>query len=158
MWYSTRGRSVKARGNFCAITLLLCACLPAYSQWKELPATGSPSNRLPDRTTLAGQAALGPLLIIYFVNQKANAQHHRAVIEVQTDGLKMVDPATVNHEPRSDEAHIQYRLDNGPIQNTTSKTWTFDHLSPGEHLIRVAIATSDNRQLGKEKALNVHVP
>lgn len=149
---------MKARVNFWASALLLCACLPAYSQWKELPATGSPPNRLPDCTTLAGQSGLGPLLIVKFVNQKENAQHRRAVIEVQTDGLKMVDPVVGNHEPRSDEGHIQYRLDNGPIQNTTSITWTFDHLSPGKHLIRVAVASNDNHQLGEEKALKVCVP
>lgn len=149
---------MKARLNFCAIRLLLCVCLPAYSQWKELPATGSPPNRLQDRTILAGQTGLGPLLIAKLVNQEENARHHRAIIEVQTDGLKMVDSAAVNHEPRSDEAHIQYRLDNDSIENTTSKTWTFDNLSPGEHLIRVALASNDNHQLGKEKALKVHVP
>jgi hypothetical protein len=149
---------VKPHGHFCAVGLLLCTCLPAYSQWNELPATGSPSNRLQDRTTLVGQAGLGPSLIVKLLNQKANAQHHRVVVEVQTDGLKMVDPAAANYEPRSDEAHIQYRLDNGPIQNTTSKTWTFNHLSPGEHLIRVAVATSDNHQLGGEKAVKMRVP
>lgn len=140
------------------IALLLWACLPAYGQWKELPETGSPSNRLPDRTTLVGQAGLGPLLVAKLVDPIANAKNHTAVIKVETDGLKMVDPAAVNHEPRADEAHIQYRLDNEPIQNTTSKTWTFHHLSPGEHLIRIAIATSDNHQLGREKTLKLHVP
>lgn len=149
---------MKSIGSFCAITCLLVACLPAYSQWKESPATGSPSNRLTDRTTLAGQAGLGPLLIAKLLHPKANGQNHKAVIQVETDGLKMVDPAAVNYVPKADEAHIQYRLDNEPIQNTTSKTWTFDHLSPGEHLIRVAIATSDNHQLGREKTLKVHVP
>jgi hypothetical protein len=155
---------VKALPNFCAMILLwailflLCVCLPAYGQWKEPPATGSPSNQLPDRTTLAGQAGLGPLLIAKLVDQKANARDHKVVIEVQTDGLKMVDPATVNQEPKFDEAHIQYRLDNDAIRNTTSKTWTFEHLSRGMHLIRVALATSDNHQLGEEKTLKVNVP
>jgi hypothetical protein len=149
---------VKFRLVLCATFFWLGAYLPAYSQWKEPPATGSPSNQLPDRTTLAGQAGLGPMLIAGLVNPKANAQNHKVVIEVQTDGLKMVDPAAANHEPRFDEAHIQYRLDNGPIQNTTLKTWTFDHLSPGEHLIRVALATSDDHQLGREKSLKVKVP
>jgi hypothetical protein len=149
---------VKGRSSFCAIVLLLCACLPAYGQWKEPPATGSPSNQLPDRTTLVGQAGLGPLLIAKLVDQKANAQKHKAVIEVQTDGMNMVDPDTVHHEPKSDEAHIQYRLDNGMIENTVSKTWTFEHLSQGEHIIRVALATNDNRQLGKERTLKLDVP
>jgi hypothetical protein len=149
---------MKAPCSFGAILLLLCSCLPAYSQWKEPPATGSPSNQLPDRTTLAGQAGLGPVLIVRLIDPKANAQNHKAVIEVQTDGLKLVDPAAVNHEPRLDEAHIQYRLDNGPIQNTTSKTWIFENLSAGNHLIRVALATSDDHQLGREKSLRLKVP
>lgn len=149
---------MKPRVSFWTIALLLCVGQPAFSQWRELPATGSPPEHLPDRTTLVGQAGLGPLLIVKFVNLEENARHHRAVIEVQTDGLKIVDPASVNHEPRSDEAHIQYRLDNGPIENSTSKTWTFDNLSSGEHLIRVAVAGNDNHQLGEIKALKVHVP
>lgn len=149
---------MKTRLGVCTIVVLLCACLPAYGQWKELPATGSPSNRLPDRTTLAGQASLGPLLIVRLVDQEANAKNHRVVIEVETDGLKMMDAAAAHHEPKVDEAHIQYRLDDGPIQNSTSKTWTFKHLSPGEHIIRVALATSDNHQLGTVKTLKVNVP
>jgi hypothetical protein len=149
---------VKAQLNLCILLLLLSACLPAHGQWKEPPATGSPSNQLPDRTTLVGQAGLGPLLVVRLVNPKANAQNHKAVVEVQTDGLKIVDPASTNGEPRLDEAHIQYRLDNGPIQNTTSKTWTFEHLSRGEHLIRVALASNDDHQLGREKSLKLNVP
>jgi hypothetical protein len=149
---------MKDRLSFCAISLLICACLPASAQWKELPSTGSPSNRLPDRTTLAGQAGLGPLLIVKLVDPKTSVQSHKAVIEVQTDGLKMVDPAAVNHEPKFDEAHIRYRLDNGPIQDTTSKTWTFENLSSGQHVIRVALATSDDHQLGEEESLRVKVP
>lgn len=149
---------MKAFGNLCAITVLLCSCVPVYGQWKELPATGSPSTRLPDRTTLAGQAGLGPLLTATLVNPKANAQNHKAVIKVQTDGLKIVDPAKVNQEPRLDEGHIQYRLDNGPVQNTTLNTWTFEHLSRGEHLIRVALASNDGHQFGSGKWLKVNVP
>ena len=149
---------MRVRLGFWVTVFWLCAYLPAYSQWKEPPATGAPANQLADRTTLAGQAGLGPMLIVKLVHPRANAQNHKAVIEVQTDGLKMVDPAAVNHEPKVDEAHIQYRLDNGPIQNTTSKTWTFEHLSTGEHLIRVALATSDDHQLGREKSVKLKVP
>lgn len=149
---------VKVTSNFCAITLVLCACLPTYAQWKELPATGSPSNRLADRTTLTGQSGQGPLLMVRLVDVEDNAQNHKAVVEVQTDGLKIVDPAASKDEPKLDEGHIQYRLDNGQIQNTTAKTWTFGHLSRGEHLIRVALASNDGHQLGSEKTLKVKVP
>ena len=98
------------------------------------------------------------MLIVKLLDPRANSHDHKAVIEVETDGLKLVDPAATNHEPRLDEAHIQYRLDNGAIQSTTSKTWTFEHLSTGEHLIRVALATSDGHQMGREKSLKVKVP
>lgn len=149
---------MKTRFSACAILLSLCACVPAYGQWKEPPATGSPSNQLPDRSTLAGQAGVGPLLIAKLVDRNANARNHKAVVEVQTDGLTIVDPATVDDQPKLDEAHLQYRLDNDAIQNTTSRTFTFQHLSRGTHLIRVALATSDNHQMGKEKTLKVNIP
>lgn len=144
---------------FCVATLCwLCAGFPAYGQWKEPPATGSPSSQLPDRTTLAGQASLGPLLIATLVNVRANAKNHKAVVEVQTDGLKLVDPDATKNGPRVDEAYIQYRLDNEPIRNSTSKTWAFEHLSSGEHLVRVALATTDGHQIGEERSLRVKVP
>lgn len=143
--------------GFWTISFLLCACLPAAAQWKELPSTGSPSNQLADRTTLAGQAGVGPLLIAKLIDAKANAQNHKVVVQVETDGVKIVDPA-LDGEPKIDEAHIQYRLDNSPIQNTTTKTWTFKQVASGVHLIRVALATSDNHQLGEEKSLRVKVP
>jgi hypothetical protein len=149
---------LKARHCLRMTLLWLCAGLPAYSQWKEPPATGSPSEHLPDRTTFAGQAGLGPLLIIKLVDLKTNARNHKAVVEVQTDGLRMVDPIPINHGPLLDEAYLRYRLDDGTIQNTTSKTWTFAHLSSGNHLIRVALATTDGRQLGEEQSLRVKVP
>jgi|SRR5581483_106813 len=127
----------------------------AYAQWKEPPSTGSPTNELEDRTNLAGQSGLGPLLKATLVDFERNAKSHKAVVEVQTDGVRMVDPASVNHEPKLDEAHLQYRLDNGEIQNSTSKTWTFDNLSRGEHRIEVALASNDNHPIGKPKTLKL---
>lgn len=43
----------------------------------EPPATGSPPNELADRTQLAGQSGLGPLLIAELVEKEANAKSHR---------------------------------------------------------------------------------
>lgn len=100
---------------------------------------------------------MGPLLIAKLVQPHLNASKHLAVIEVQTDGFKIVDPA-VAHEPKIDEGHIQYRLDNDAIQNTTSTTWRFEHLSRGRHIVRVALATSDNHQLGSEKRIKIDIP
>lgn len=132
--------------------------LSSWAQWKEPPSTGSPPNQLPDRTTLAAQAGLGPLLKANLVDAKNNAKNHKAVVEVQTDGVTIIDPVAANGEPNSHQGHIQYRLDNGAIQNSTSSTWTFEHLSSGRHLIRVALASSDNQQMGKERSLEIKVP
>lgn len=142
---------------YCVISFLLCACIPATAQWKERPATGSPPNELPDRTIFVGQTGLGPLFTAALVDAESNAKKHKAIVEVQTDGLTLANPAA-NNSPKLGEGHIQYRLDNGPIENSTSKTWTFEHLAHGKHLIRVALAASDNHQIGEVKSLPVSVP
>lgn len=129
-----------------------------YCQWKEVPSTGSPIEQFPDRTTFAGQAGAGPLLIAKLIDEQKNAKQRRAVVAVQTDGVRMVDPAEAHDQPKIDEAHLQYKLDHGPVQNSTSKTRTFDNLSPGDHEIFVALATSDNHPVGKGKKLHVHIP
>lgn len=143
------------------ILIAIALYLPStkgYCQWREPPATGSPENTLTDRTTLAGQNGLGPLLIAKLMNAHDNARKHRAVVEVQTDGVRIVDPAAARHQPKLDEAHIEYRLDNGQAQERTSKIWTVDNLSRGDHRIRVALVSSDNHQMGEEKILKLRVP
>lgn len=140
------------------LSTMLLVPTTGWSQWREPPATGSPSNELPDRTTLAGQSGLGPLLIADLVDKDQNAARHKIVVKVQTDGVKIVDPAAANHEPRLDEAHIQYQLDGEPPYDTTSKTWTFQNVPSGEHRIKVTLASSDNQQMGKGKLLKIRIP
>jgi hypothetical protein len=149
---------MKCQSCIVMVVALSFALPQAYCQWKELPSTGSPTERLPDRTTLAGQSGAGPLLAAWLVDEEKNAKQHKAIVSVQTDGVQLVDPAQAHNQPKMDQAHIQYRLDDGPVQNTTAKTWIFDQLSPGEHRIYVALATSDNHLIGKSKKLHVHVP
>lgn len=141
-----------------SLTVLLLYPSSVLAQWREPPATGSPRNTLPDRTTLAGQSGMGPFLIAKLMDRDQNARKHSAVVTVETDGVRIVDPRAANHEPKRDEAHIQYRLDNGPAQNSTAQIWTFYHLSSGEHRIRVALVSSDYHQMGKEQVLKVRIP
>jgi len=126
-------------------------------QWKEPPATGSPENTLPDRTTLAGQSGLGPMISAILVGPAANAKMHKAVVEVQTDGVRVVDPAT-HKQPKLDEAHIAYQLDEHARIDSTSLAWTFTDLRSGDHRIRVSLISNDNHPMGKEHLLKVHVP
>ncbi len=140
-----------------ALAMLLIAPA-AECQWKQPPSTGSPENHLPDRTKLAGQSGMGPLLTARLLDKEGNAKKHRAVIEVQTDGIRLVESASAPNETGLDDAHIQYRLDDQPAENTTSKRWTFENLSRGEHRIRVNLASSDDRKVGEGTTLKVHVP
>ena len=132
--------------------------MPLHAQWKQLPSTGSPAERLPDRTTLAGQSGLGPLLTAKLVEKEKNAKQHRAVVVVETDGVELVDPKKAGGEPKLDQAHIQYWLDGNSVQNSTSKSWTFDNLSPGEHEIHVSLAANDNHPIGQSRTVKVKIP
>lgn len=130
----------------------------ASCQWKELPSTGSPQNQLPDRTTLVGQSGMGPLLRAELLDKESNAKQHKAVIKVQTDGVEIVEPSGAHAEPKLDEAHLQYQLDAGPVQQTTSKTWSFENLPKGEHIIHINLVGNDDRPLGETKTLTVNIP
>jgi len=90
--------------KLCLVAFAIALFLPlvTFAQWRQLPTTGSPERRLPDRTTLAGQSGLGTTLTAKLVDEQANARNHKAVVEVQTDGVKIVDPATSKHDPKLD--------------------------------------------------------
>lgn len=142
-----------------AITFAVFFLVPqGYCQWKELPSTGSPVERLPDRTIFVGQSGLGPLLVAKLVDKERNAKERKAIIEVEIDGVQLVEPDATHNHPKIDEAHIQYRLDGGPVENSISKTWTFAQLSVGQHEIVVSLVTSDNHLLGRSKKLHVRIP
>lgn len=141
------------------VALVATFCFPSVGvcQWKEPPATGSPANALPDRTTFAGQSGLGPMISATLIDTVANAKTHKAVVEVQTDGVTIVDPAT-HKQPKLDEAHIAYQLDEHARIDSTSLAWTFTDLRSGDHRIRVSLISNDNHPMGKEHLLKVHVP
>jgi hypothetical protein len=130
---------------------------PGDCQWKEPPTTGSPEQTLPDRTTLVGQSGLGPLVRAAVINEHSNAKNHIAEVEVQTDGVQLVEPSAAAHSAKLDEAHIQYRLDDGPSQNTTSTRLRFENLPRGTHLIRIALAGNDNHPIGKTTTLKIKI-
>jgi len=139
-----------------ALMLLVPASI-AHGQWKEPPKTGSPTNTLPDRTTLAGQSGMGPLITAVLVEPEMNASAHRAVVKVETDGVEIVDPAKVK-EPKLDEAHIRYQLDAETPVQTTLERWTFDRLASGNHRIKVSLESNDGKQMGEQQTLKIHVP
>ncbi len=98
------------------------------------------------------------MLTAKLVDKEKNAKQHRAVVAVETDGVAMVSAEAAGHEPKLDQAHLQYRLDKDPVQNSASKSWTFENLSPGEHEIRVSLASGDDHPIGMSRTLKVKVP
>jgi hypothetical protein len=78
---------------------------------------------------------------------------------VHTDGVQIVDPGgTGSSSPSLAQAHLQYRVDDGPTVSTTTRRIQVDSLSPGEHQIHVALVGNDNMPLGRQTTLNLHVP
>ena len=91
------------------------------------------------------------------IEPATNARMHKAVVDVQTDGVSLVDPAT-HPQPKLDEAHLRYQLDDHDPVTSTSLTCTFDDLRTGEHQVRVSLVSNDNHPIGKEQLLKVRVP
>lgn len=147
------------RAAGCCTLLIVLGCeVSGFSQWAQMPMTGSQPRILTDRTMMAGQSGLGPLMTADFVDKYANAGERRAVIDVHTDGVQMVDPAGTGNMPSVSQAHVQYQVDDGTPVNTTSRRIQLDNLSPGEHHIQVALAGNDNKPMGRETMLNLHIP
>jgi hypothetical protein len=113
---------------------------------------------LPDRTDIAGQSGLGALITAQLVDEHANTRQHRAVVQVQTDGVQIIDAASANYAPRLNQAHIQYQLDGGAPADTTSRSIELAGLSPGEHQLRIALVGNDNKPIGHQTILKVHIP
>lgn len=150
---------MKARIGIIVCTIFtLFLPLVAAPQWRNPPKTGSPTQELPDRTGVAEQSGIGPDLSAVLVNPDANAKQKKAVVRVQTAGVSLVNPAASHGVPMNGQAHIQYRLDQNPIVNSTQTEMSFDHLSPGDHVIQVAMAGNDNRPIGEQKTLKIHIP
>lgn len=149
------------RNRFAWTLLALCALWltpAARAQWTELPRTGSLPSTVPDRTVLAGQSGLAPLLTAKLVHPKANAKNHAAAIAVKTEGVHLTAPAASSGVPWLDEAHLCFQLDGGEPVYTTNLVTEFHNLASGEHQILVALVGNDNRLIGESKALKVHVP
>ncbi len=138
--------------------LILCLLGVAHAQWAESPQTGSQPELLPDRTIMAGQSGIAPTISAELADKHQNEKAHKAVVKVQTDSIAIIDAAAANHAPKLDQGHIQYQLDDGAVFNSTSKVWTFTHLSPGEHRVLVSLAGNDNRPRGLPVTLKLHVP
>lgn len=99
-----------------------------------------------------------PTLTATLVEAEKKAQQKAATVEVKVTGVKLVDPAKSNEQPKAGEGHIHYQVDDGPIIATPAMKLSFHGLSAGSHKIMVALAGNDHNPLGPQQTLTVTIP
>jgi hypothetical protein len=107
----------------------------------------------------ANAAAKGtPTLAAKLVDPEKKAQQKAATVDVRVTGIRIIDPAKVNEQPRAGQGHLHYQVDDGPIIATTTTKLSFHGLTPGSHKIVVMLAGNDHNPLGPQETLNVTIP
>ncbi len=104
------------------------------------------------------QSKEGGRLTATLLDEPQRAKEGEATVKVHVTGVKLTDPDSVNEQPKAGEAHIHYRLDDGPVIATTATKLGFHDLTPGEHRISVMLAGNDHEPLGPEQTLTVTIP
>lgn len=99
-----------------------------------------------------------PTLTATLVDATKKAQQKAATVEVKTTGIELIDPGTVNEQPKAGQGHLHYQVDNGPIIATTATKLSFHGLTPGAHKIVVMLAGNDHNPLGPQQTLEVTIP
>ena len=127
--------------------ILLIACIVTVSAQYG-------SGTKPQATTKQGT----PTLTATLVDPEKKAQQKAATVSVKVDGIKLVDPATVNEKAMAGQGHLHYQVDGGPVIATTTTKLSFHGLTPGAHKIVVMLAANDHTPLGPEQTLDVTIP
>jgi hypothetical protein len=144
-------------------TILLASLLTfvfsgfAVAQWNENPATGSPQNRVEDRTNLSGMVGLRPELNAELIHPKQNAAKKQAVVRSDVWGVNLAPPKNES-VPTADRAFLAYSIDDEPPIETDRKEYTFENLSPGRHTIHVQLMAARGQPIGDKVTLNVRIP
>ena len=86
------------------------------------------------------------------IDAEKKAQNKEATVQVSVKGIKLVDPASVNNQPKEGQGHLHYQVDDGPIIATTTPKQLHGLLS-GPHKIVVMLAANDHRRLAHSKRL-----
>jgi hypothetical protein len=107
---------------------------------------------------LASAATAGtPRLTAKLVDEKANSMHASAVVQVEVVGVELIDPALATANPKVIQAHLHYRVDDGPVIATPVTKLAFHELAAGSHRIDVVLADSNHQPLGPRQTLEVNI-
>jgi uncharacterized protein DUF6130 len=109
--------------------------------------------------TQSGTMAKGtPTMTATLVDPEKKAQQKAATVSVKVTGIKLIDPATVNEQPKMGQGHLHYQVDDGPVIATPTTKLSFHGLTPGQHKILVVLAGNDHNPLGPQQTLEVTIP
>jgi hypothetical protein len=92
------------------------------------------------------------------VDADANAQQATAVVRVEVVGADLIDPALATPGSKAIQAHLHYRVDDGPVIATPVAKLAFHDLTAGRHRIEVVLADREHKPLGPSQILEVMIP
>lgn len=100
----------------------------------------------------------GVTLTARLVDPEKKAKEQTATVEVTVGGVALTDPAKSGEKAIKGEAHLHYRVDDGPVIATTTTKLSFHELTPGVHKILIVLAANDHSPLGPQETLTVTIP
>lgn len=92
------------------------------------------------------------------VDADKNAAEASAVVRVEVVGADLIDPALATPGSKAIQAHLHYRVDEGPVIATPVAKLAFHDLAAGRHRIEVVLADSEHKPLGPSQILEVTIP
>lgn len=105
-----------------------------------------------------GAVAATPTLTARLIDPEKKAKEKTATVEVTVGGVAITDPAKAGEKRMTGQAHLHYRVDDGPVIATTTTKLSFHELTPGVHKILIVLAANDHSPLGPQETLTVTIP
>lgn len=140
------------------VVLILTLCGLMLSISLAVAANDAPgSPRVTESSTGKG-AGQSATMTASLVDPAINAKDKSATVKVEVAGMKLIDPALTNKQPKKGEGHLHYQVDDGPVIATTTTKLSFHGLTPGKHKIVVMVANNDHSPAGLEQTLEITVP
>jgi hypothetical protein len=140
------------------------AAAPGLAAQYSAPSPAPSPEKKADQPAHAGHetakasTASGATMTAKLVDPMAKARKQAATVQVTVAGIRIIDPARVNEQPRKGQGHLHYQVDDGPVIATTAPKLSFHGLKAGAHTITVSLAANDHSPLGPEERLDVTIP
>ena len=92
------------------------------------------------------------------VDADENAKKATAVVRVEVVGADLIDPDLATPGSKAIQAHLHYKVDDGPVIATPVSKLAFHDLAAGRHRIEVVLADPEHKPLGPSETLEVVIP